>query len=231
VRAPCLAFAVAALLACSASAETYVFSGTLVSGNAATQSTTLGQTAIPDGTPFSGSLTLDTSITSPSGGGDSQHRNYDFNAGTPPAEFEFHVGSGLYDVVVTSIGNEVDDGYTANFGVGAHDAIWFWSYGHVAGGSGQAANPLFFDIEHSILLWISTPSGPLATANSFDYAAMLDTGAWEFAGLSLSVLQGGANFEQYRGAFTTFEVPEPGPTALALGAALALWRVRRTRSR
>lgn len=223
----------ALLLAGSASATTYYFSGTLVSGNAATQSSIAGQTAIPNGTPFTGSLTLDTSITTPSGGGDSQHRNYAFNTGTPPAEFELHIGSGLYDVQVSSVGNEVDAGYPANFGVGAHDAIWFWSNGgQVVTGSGQAANPIFFDIETSVLLWISTPDGPLTTANSFDVAHMLNLGAWEFAGVSLFVLQGGGNAELYRGAFATFtDVPEPRATALALGNVAALWLLRRTRSR
>lgn len=231
MRRSILVSSLAVLLAGHASATTYYFTGTLVSGNAATQSSIAGQTAIPDGTPFSGHLTIDTSITAPSGGGDSQHRNFPFATGTPPAEFAFQVGNGLYSVVVDSVGNEVDDGYTANFGVGAHDAIWFWSNGgHSVGGSGQAANPLHFDFENSILLWISTPGGPLATANVFDANQLLATGAWEFAGLSLGVLQGGSNFEQYRGAFTSFAVPEPGGAAASLGALLALWVVGRSRA-
>jgi hypothetical protein len=218
------------LLAAQASATTYYFSGTLVSGNAATQSTIPGQIAIADGTPFRGSLTIDTSITTPSGGGDSQHRNFAFGAGTPPAEFDFHVGSGLYDVHVTSVGNEVDAGYTANFAVGAHDAIWFWSNGgQIVSGSGQASNPLFFDFESGILLWISTPNGPLTTANTFNVNDLINTGSWEFAGLSLLVMQGGSNAERYRGAFTT--LPEPGSAGLALGAAAALWLVKRCRGR
>jgi hypothetical protein len=221
-----VAFSTLALvLSTQASATTYYFSGTLVSGNAATQSTIPGQVAIPNGTPFTGSLTIDTSITSPSGGGDGQHRNYPFAAGNPPAELEFHVGNGLYDALVTSVGNEVDAGYTVNFGVGVHDAIWFWSNGgQVVGGSGQAANPLFFDIETTILLWISTPDGPLTTANAFDVNDLIDIGSWEFAGLSLFVMQGGANPELYRGAFTSFsDVPEPDAAGQALGAAAALW--------
>lgn len=223
MRGSILGLLLAMLSAGPAAATTYYFTGTLVSGNAATQSSIAGQTAIPNGTPFSGHLTIDTSITAPSGGGDSQHRNFPFDTGTPPAEFTFQVGSGLYSVVVDSVGNEVDDGYNANFGVGAHDAIWFWSNGgHSVGGSGQAANPLFFDYENSILLWISTPGGPLSTANVFDANQLLATGAWEFAGLSLGVLQGGSNFEQYRGAFTTFEVPEPRRAALGLGALIAM---------
>jgi hypothetical protein len=227
--------AIAALvvsLAAPASATTYHFSGTLVGGNAATQSTINGQLAIPNGTHFNGTLTIDASITTPAGGGDSQHRNFDFAGGTPPAEIYLHIGSGLYDVHVTSVGDEVDAGYTANFAVGAHDAIWFWSNGgQIVSGSGAAINPLFFDAFNGVLLWISTPDGPLATANTFSASHLTGLGSWEFAGLSLTVMQNGSNAEQYRGAFTSFVVPEPGSMGLALAAAGALWVAGRRRPR
>jgi hypothetical protein len=221
VRNSILLAALALALAADASATTYYFSGVLISGNAATQSTIVGQTAIPSGTPFDGWLTLDTSITTPSGGGDAQHRNYPYAAGDPPASFSFQVGDGLYDVTVHAVGNQVNNGYPG-FGVGLNDAVWFWSDGATVGGSGQTLNPLYFDFEHTILLWISTPDGPLPTANVFDVAYMADLGAWEFAGLSLAVMQAGSNLELYRGAFTSFEVPEPNAATLAMAAVIAL---------
>jgi hypothetical protein len=226
VRKSILIAALSLSVAADAAATTYYFSGVLISGNAATQSTIVGQTAIPSGTPFDGWLTLDTSITTPSGGGDSQHRNYPYAVGDPPAAFEFHVGNGLYDVAVHAVGNQVNNGYPG-FGVGANDAAWFWTDGgQSVSGSGQAANPLFFDFEHSILLWISTPDGPLTTANVFDVAYLADLGSWEFAGLSLAVLQGGSTVELYRGSFDSFVVPEPDATALAGVALAALWLAR-----
>jgi hypothetical protein len=87
------------------------------------------------------------------------------------------------------------------------------------------------DFEHTILLWISTPDGPLTTANVFDVAYMADLGSWEFAGLSLAVMQAGSNLELYRGSFTSFVVPEPNAAALAMAAAISLRLVGSRRRR
>jgi hypothetical protein len=55
---------------------------------------------------------------------------------------------------------------------------------------------------------------------------MADLGSWEFAGLSLAVMEGGSNLELYRGSFTSFVVPEPNVAALAMAAVLSLRLVR-----
>ena len=183
--------------------NTYYFAGTI---NPVSPSTSI---SIPPGTPFTGTLTLDPSVPH-CNCADNQHRNYDFNTGTPHGAWQVHIGSGLYDFSTTDVGMEEDHNYGLFFGGG--DVIWFWANpgaGATITGTGQAANPIFFQNLNSVLLWSKKPGNILADANTFSVANIVNIGQWSFAGIDFSVMQNQGNGEHYRGAFTSFSTTPP----------------------
>jgi len=193
-----------AALALPAFANKYYFAGTVkpVAGSASL--------AIPSGTPFTGSLTIDPTVPH-CNCADDQHRGYDFTTGSPPGAWEVHIGSGLYDFSTTSVGMEEDHDYGLFFGGG--DVIWFWANPTPAPtitGSGQAANPVLFNNLSSVLLWSKKPGTILANANTFHVNNVVNIGQWDFAGIDFSIMQGQSNGEHYRGAFTSFSSTPPG---------------------
>ena len=192
-----------AALALPAFANKYYFSGAVhpVAGSASL--------AIPPGTPFTGTLTLDPTVPH-CNCADDQHRGYDFTTGTPPGSWEVHIGSGLYDFSTTSVEMEEDHNYGLFFGGG--DVIWFWANPTpppTIAGSGQAANPILFSNLNSVLLWSKKPGTILANANTFSVGNIVNIGQWDFAGIDFSIMQGQSNGEHYRGAFTKFSATNP----------------------
>jgi hypothetical protein len=188
----------AALFSIPAASNTYYFTGTInpVAGSASA--------AIPPGTPFTGTITIDPTVPH-CNCADDQHRNYDFTTGTPPGHWEVHIGSGLYDFSTNSVGMEEDHNYGAFFGGG--DVIWFWANQNpqtTVTGTGQAANPISFNNLASVLLWSKKPGNILADANTFSVANIVNIGQWSFAGIDFSVTVSQINGEHYRGAFTKF---------------------------
>jgi len=209
--------ALAILPACLQAAPiTLYFSGTTNAGSPATVS-------IAAGTGFSGSVTFDPA-TPNCGCGDSQHRNF-FD---PLATFHFDIGGGLYNFTTTSVGIEVDHNYGLNFGGG--DVVWFWANSSTITGTGQATNPIFVDITSTVLLWRKTGNGIFSTANSINEPPMEVLGNWTFAGIDLSILEGGGNFEHYLLPFSTLsqtppegnEIPEPASTVFVFSGLTAL---------
>jgi hypothetical protein len=197
-------FALAAVFSIPAFPNTYYFSGTI---NPVAGSTS---TAIPQGTPFTGSITIDPSVPH-TFAADDQHRNYDFTSGTPPGHWEVHIGSGIYDFSTNSVGMEEDHNYGLFFGGG--DVIWFWANQNpqtTITGTGQAANPILFNNLASVLLWSKKPGNILADANTFAVSNIVNIGQWSFAGIDFSATVGQVNGEHYRGAFTTFSSTPPG---------------------
>jgi len=184
--------------------NTYHFAGTI---NPVSPSTSI---SIPPGTLFTGKLTIDPSVPH-CNCADDQHRNYEFNTGTPPGAWEVHIGSGLYDFSTTNIGMEEDHNYGLFFGGG--DVIWFWANnpgpGTTITGTGQATNPISYQNLSSVLLWSKKPGNILADANTFSVANIVNIGQWSFAGIDFSVQQNQSNGEHYRGAFTSFSTTPP----------------------
>jgi hypothetical protein len=202
---PIAVFVLALGFALPVFSNTYYFAGTI---NPVAPSPSI---SIPLGTPFTGKLTIDPSVPR-CNCADDQHRNYDFNTGTPPGAWEVHIGSGLYDFSTTNIGMEEDHNYGLFFGGG--DVIWFWANnpgpGTTITGTGQAANPIFFQNLASVLLWSKKPGNILADANTFSVANIVNIGQWSFAGIDFSIQQNQSNAEHYRGAFTSFTTTAPG---------------------
>ncbi len=197
-------FALAIACAMPVFSNTYYFSGTI---NAVSPS---ASTAIPPGTPFTGSITLDPAVPR-CNCADNQHRNYDYTTGTPPGAWQVHIGTGLYDFSTTSVGMEEDHNLGSYFGGG--DVIWFWANPGPAPtitGTGQAANPIYFGNLNTVLLWSKPTDGILADANTFSVANIVNIGQWSFAGIDFAVQQGQTNGEHYRGAFTKFSSTVPG---------------------
>ena len=200
----------------SASTITLYFSGVTSAG-------TPTSTSIAAGTPFSGSLSFDPA-TPNTGAADVQHRNFNDVLAT----FNFDIGSGLYDFSTTSVGIEVDHNYGLNFGGG--DVIWFWANSQTITGTGQATNPIFNGVTNTVLLWRKTGDGIFSTANTINEPPMETLGNWTFAGIDLSVLQGGSNSEHYLLSFSSISqtapagptVPEPATIGLVGAGVLAL---------
>jgi hypothetical protein len=197
-------FALVIALAMPVFPNTYYFSGTV---NPVAPSPS---TAIPPGTPFTGQMTIDPSVPH-CNCADDQHRDYDFTKGTPPGTWQVHIGNGLYDFVANAVEMEEDHNYGIFFGGG--DVIWFWANPTpppTMTGSGQAANPIFFNNLGSVLLWSKPADGILADANTFNVNNIVNIGQWTFAGIDFSIEAGQINGEHYRGAFTQFSSTPPG---------------------
>jgi hypothetical protein len=190
-------FALALALSMPVFANTYYFAGTI---NPVAPSASI---SIPPGTPFTGtplSIRLFRTATA---------QTISIETMISPPELrlgQVHIGSGLYDFSITSVGMEEDHNYGLFFGGG--DVIWFWANPTPAttiSCTGQAANPIFFDNLSSVLLWSKKPGTILANANTFSVGNIVNIGQWTFAGIDFSTQQGQINGEHYRGALAGTE--------------------------